>query len=189
MMTIALHRRAITDAGAVLAGVGPDDLARPTPCAGWVLDTLLGHMIGQNHGFATAVETGTAPRSAYAARRDGWPDSADRITTAFATAPPDRTVLLVEISEEMRFPLAVVVGFQLLDTVVHTWDVATALGRPFRPDDELVTATLAQARRVPAEPAGRLPGAAFAPVRPFAGDDWEQALALLGRDPRGRLAP
>lgn len=188
MAIIDLHHRVLTVAGAVVARVRSTDLARPTPCAGWDLAALLGHMVGQNHGFAEAVEAGSAPRSAYAPRPAGWPASADRLTSAFATAPPDRVVLLVEISEELRFPVPVVAGFHLLDTVVHTWDVATALGEPFRPDDELVAATLAQARLVPAGAARVRPGAAFAPVLPAAGDDWEQALALLGRDPHGRLA-
>jgi hypothetical protein len=92
-------------------------------------------------------------------------------------------VLLVEISEEMRFPVATAVGFQLLDTVVHNWDVATALGLPHRPDDELVAATLAVARRVPDGPNRRVPGAAFAPARSAPEvDDWARALALVGRD-------
>lgn len=188
MTIIDLHRRALAVAGAVVARVRPADLTRPTPCAGWDLGALLGHMIGQNHGFAEAVETGSAPRSAYAPRPTGWPGSADRLSTAFAAAPADRTVLLVEISGEQRFPVHVVAGFHLLDTVVHTWDVAAALGEPFRPDDDLVAETLAQARRVPTGPARERPGAAFAPERPAAGDDWDRTLALLGRDPRGTLA-
>jgi len=58
----------------------------------------------------------------------------------------------------------VVVGFQLLDTVIHTWDMATALGTKFRPDDELVDATLSQARLVPGAPV--VPGGSGRRVRP-----------------------
>jgi len=193
MMTDAdprtLYHRALDLSGAVLARVRTADLARPTPCVGWDLRTLLGHVIGQNHGFARAVETPDAPLAAFAERppdpggvTEAWQASADRVAAAFDAAPLDRRVLLVELSSETRFPLAMVVGFQLLDTVVHTWDVATALGEAFRPTDELVAAALAQARRVPGGSARQRPGAAFAPALPLDGtDDWSHTLALLGR--------
>lgn len=185
-----LHRRALDDASAAVARVEPTDLVRPTPCAGWNLGALLGHAIGQNDGFAAAVENGDAPVEAFAHRRfapdelqSAWDTSALRLTTAFTDAPVDRRIRLVEFSGDNPFPLLVVVGFQLLDTVVHTWDIATALGAGFRPDDELVAATLEQARKVPQTPVVReRQGAPFAPVIPSAGtDDWNLALALLGR--------
>ncbi|HEX2810782.1 MAG TPA: TIGR03086 family metal-binding protein [Kineosporiaceae bacterium] len=184
-----LHLRALGTAGTVLARVAPVDLERATPCVGWNLLTLIAHMIGQNHGFASAVELGDAPVSAYAGRppepgRIGavWGESADRLAAAFAAADLDRPVRLVEISRDLMFSVATVVGFQLLDTVVHAWDVATALGERFRPDDELVATTLAQARSVPGGPARTRDGAAFAPAVPASGnDDWSELLALLGR--------
>ena len=193
MHTIAelrrLHRSALDDTQVVLQDVRPVNLDQPTPCAGWDLRTLLGHVIGQNHGFAAAAETGDAPPEAYEDRPpapDGiveqWRESAERVTAAFADAPVGRRVRLVEISDDIRFPIDTVVGFHLLDTVVHNWDVATALGRPYRPDDALLSATLAQALHVP-DGASRLsPGSAFAPGLARGGvDDWSDTLALLGR--------
>ena len=169
-----LHASRWTRPATCWLGILPADLARSTPCAGWDLSTLLRHMIGQNHGFADAVEFGDAPLEAFAHR--GFPPrrpagrlagSADRLRTAFASAPLDRLVKLAEIRPDEWFPVAIAVGFQLLDTVIHTWDVATALGAVFRPDEEMVEATLAQARRVPNAPTVReRPGAAFDPVLP-----------------------
>lgn len=193
----ALHRRALDVAGTVLARVRPAELTRPTPCAGWDLRTLLGHAIGQNHGFAAAVETPDAPLEAFAERPpdpsdigDAWSISADRLASAFAAATLDQKVLLAEFSPERRFPVAAVVGFHLLDTVVHTWDIATTLGEQFRPSDELVAATLAQAQNVPGGPSREQQGAAFAPALPYDGpDDWRRALALLGRDANVSGAP
>lgn len=198
MTTIAdlssLHKVALADTREILRSVRPTDLRVPTPCAGWDLRTLLGHVIGQNHGFAAAVEQSEAPPEAYADRPpapDGvfeagvlgaWEESADRLTAAFAAAPTDRAVLLVEISDSMRFPLENVIGFQLLDTVVHNWDLATALGQDYRPAGELLPATLAQARQVPDGPARLAPTSAFAPSLPSpGGDEWALTLALLGR--------
>jgi uncharacterized protein (TIGR03086 family) len=184
-----LHRRALADARGYVDRVDAAALGRPTPCAGWDLDALLAHIVGQHHGFAAAVCDGDAPVSAYgprAVRPDriaaDWQDSADLLTAAFAGTGLDRPVRLVEISAELRFPAGTAIGFQLLDTVIHTWDVASALGVPYGPEPELAAATLALARQVPAGDGRLAPGAAFAPVlTPAADDDWTEALALTGR--------
>jgi uncharacterized protein (TIGR03086 family) len=184
-----LHRRSLDVAGTVVARVRGVDLVRPSPCLGWDLGALLAHAIGQNHGFAAAVEASEAPLDAFAPQpvaADGlsgaWQASADRLVASFAAASLDDQVLLAEFSADVRFPGAAVVGFHLLDTVVHTWDIATALGEQFRPDDELVAATFQQARRVPDGPDRERPGAPFAPSVPAGStDEWDRTLAMLGR--------
>ena len=148
-------------------------------------------MIGQNDGFAAALESpDDVPPAAFAPCHCGddeltaaWGRSAERVTEAFATSPGERPVLLAEISGERRFPATTVLGFHLLDTVAHTWDVATALGREFRPDDELAVLVARQAAAVPAGAARERPGAAFAPAvaLPAGSDPWTSALAHLGR--------
>jgi uncharacterized protein (TIGR03086 family) len=189
--SLAPYRRALDAATAVVRRVRPDHLSRPSPCAGWDLRALLEHMIGQNHGFADAVESAEAsPASAFAPRAftdtdvaNAWEASTERVASAFTRAPRNRGVLLVEISAQQPFPVVTALGFHLLDTVVHTWDVATTLGLDFRPDDELAVLVDARAAAVPAGPAREAPGAAFAPpvtVAPGA-DPWVHALALLGR--------
>lgn len=185
-----LHQRALQLAGAVVARVGPDDLARPTPCAGWDLRALLIHVIGQHHGFAAAIRDGTAPAAAYAGPADldhdslavRWAGSVDELSAAVRAAPADQRVRLVEFGPDAVFPVDTVVGFHLLDTTVHAWDVATGLGRDFRPDDELVAATARVAAQVPGGDSRRRPGAAFGPESPDDGTDrWRAALAHLGR--------
>jgi uncharacterized protein (TIGR03086 family) len=188
---VSAHAHALDLGTSVMNRVTPGDLDRPSPCTGWDLRTLLGHIIGQNHGFADAVEAPDAPLSAFADRvpepdavAADWKASADRVAGAFAAATPGRSVLLVEISGELRFPVETAIGFHLLDTVVHTWDVATSLDEVFHPGDELARAVLIGARQVPAGPARERSGASFAPVLPFDGTDpWQEALALLGRRP------
>ncbi|MDQ3431064.1 MAG: TIGR03086 family protein, partial [Actinomycetota bacterium] len=111
-----------------------------------------------------------------------WQASADRLTAAFAAAESGRRVLLVELSDTIRFSVPRAIGFQLLDTLVHTWDVATALGESFHPDEHLVEATLALAAQVPEGPARDLPNSQFAPaLAPNGADPWDHVLALLGR--------
>jgi len=128
------HRRALAQAGEIIAGVGPGDLARSTPCAGWDLQALLTHMIGQNDGFAAAVTTGDAPRSAYSRAAvtasdlaSEWHRSADRLLAAFAHAHADDEVLLIEINPGSTFPVAAALGMHMLDIVIHTWDVASSV--------------------------------------------------------------
>jgi uncharacterized protein (TIGR03086 family) len=182
----ALHLLALDDADARVRRVGGRDLGLPTPCAGWSLADLLAHMIGQHLGFAAAVRDGAAPREAYAPRpftRDLWERSAAALADAFAHADLSGEVVLVEIAPEAR-PVAFAVGAQLLDTVVHTWDVARALGEPYVPSAELVAAVARGAAVVPDDERRRRPGAAFAPALADGGSDWERTLARLGRDPQ-----
>lgn len=183
-----LHRRALEGASSYVAGIGEEALGRATPCTGWDLGDLLAHMVGQHHGFAAAVTDGDAPAAAYAPRdvrgrlAAEWARSVDVLTGAFAAADLSRPVRLVEISADRRLPAGTAISFQLLDTVVHTWDVATALGAEFVPDPELAGSTLALARLIPQGGSRLGPDAAFAPVRTAAADDdWTQALALTGR--------
>ena len=198
-----LLSRALDAERQVVAAVRPGDLDRPTPCAGWALRDLLAHLVGQHHGFAAAVRHGDADAGAFAPRPPSadadtdalladWQASVDALVDAFAVAPPERAVRLVELSADRRFPQDVVAGFQLLDTVVHTWDLARTLGRDHRPDADLLAAVGRVAEQVPDGEARRRPGAAFAPAvttsdRPGGapaaapGDPWVRVLALLGR--------
>lgn len=186
-----LHRRALDAVTALLADLTPADLDRPTPCAGWDLRQLLAHMIGQNLGFAAAAG-GDAGVDAFAARpvdadvAREWVRSADAVADgmAAAVATEGRTILLAELPDLGRLPAPFVLEMHLLDTVVHGWDVAGALGRPFRPDDELIAAILEMARLVPSGPDREKPGASFAPALDGTDDDaWATELRLLGRDP------
>lgn len=181
-----LHRRATDAVLPVVARVREGDLDRPTPCAGWDLRTLLAHMTGQDHGFAAAALADVsveafAPRSASV---DAHAAGAALVVAAFAAASPERDVLLPEFGA--RFPLPTVVGFHLLDTLVHGWDVAVSLGGGVWYDDDLVAAVLAQAEAIPGGDMRTRPGAAFGPVLPAADSaaGWVRTLALLGRDPR-----
>jgi uncharacterized protein (TIGR03086 family) len=183
-----LHRQAVDEAGTFVRRVQPTDLDRPTPCAAWNLGQLLAHMVGQNRGFAAAVRAGSAEKSAYAPEpfdQEAWAESVDQLVTAFAGADENDRILEVELHPTERLPLEFVVSAQLLDTVVHTWDIASALDLAFNPSPLLVAPILAMAERIPDEENRRQPDAAFAPALPAPESDWGRLLALLGR----RLSP
>lgn len=155
-------------------------------------------MTGQDSGFAAAVRAAATgedvPASAFAARPLG-PDpaaevaaTAEQVAVAFAEAAGlERPVLLAEF--DARLPLTVVAGMHLVDTVVHGWDVAAALGAQaayeVALDPDVVSAALSVVEQVPDDESRTTPGAPFGRAVPVpAGTDaWERVLRLLGRDP------
>jgi len=183
------HRQSLAQAGEFVAHIHAGDLARSTPSAGWDLQVLLTHMIGQNDGFAAAVTAGDAPQSAYTRQTitasdlaSEWHRSTDRVLAAFARAHTDAEVRLIEIDPDGTVPVAAAVGMHLLDTVIHTWDVASSMGNPYRPDDELLNVVAAGAKQVPAGASRTRPRAAFSPALTTDQTDPRlETLALLGR--------
>jgi hypothetical protein len=106
------------------------------------------------------------------------------LTGAIAGSGPGATAVLSELHASHRFPVPMVVGFQVLDTVVHTWDLAVALGGDHRPTPDLIALVNQIALEVPGGASREEPGAAFRPALDAASDDrWDQTLALLGRRP------
>ncbi|WP_406020839.1 TIGR03086 family metal-binding protein [Nocardioides sp. NBC_00850] len=181
---LTAYDRALDDITVLASGAG--DLTASTPCAGWDLADLFGHMVGQNLGFAAAVADGDAPVAAYESVPVGtddvtqtWQDSATRVRDAFGAADPEATVHLAEFG--FRPTVAVALGMQLLDAAVHAWDVATALGQTYRPTEATVTVVLDMARQIAARPGGTPVFAA--PLAEGGKDPWSDALRLLGRNP------
>ena len=181
---LAEYDQALGETGSLASRAG--DLTVPTPCAGWDLADLFGHMVGQNLGFAAAVADGDAPVAAYASMpvttddvADRWQESAIRVREAFGAADPEATIHLAEFG--FRPTVAVALGMQLLDAAVHAWDVATALEHDYRPAEATVTVVLDMARQIAARPGGTPVFAA--PLDELGKDSWGDALRLLGRDP------
>ncbi|MFF8770102.1 TIGR03086 family metal-binding protein [Kitasatospora sp. NPDC015120] len=195
MSLLDLHGRSLESAAAVVDTVQPEQLVLPTPCAGRSLRRLLEHLVGRHLELAAAA-SGAGPDPAL---RRGVPvhgdpagafrHSAARLTAALAAAAPHRAPLrLPDVHDGAPLPFDRAVGLHLLDTLVHAWDVAAALGSPARliasveGDPPLVAALLAAA-------ADRPRGRASAAVRPVAepAGPFERTLALLGRDPAWAL--
>lgn len=182
-----LHHRAVAVAQAAVARVTPADLGRPTPCAAWDVGALLRHMVGENQGFATAAAHGRAGLAVWAGGDVGADPGAAFAASAAAAVAALREAdgRLLEIREFGTFPARVAIGMQVVDLVVHGWDVAVSVGAPYAPDDDLAAAALAIAGRWPIPPEARGPEAAFdrqVPTGERAGD-LDRLLGLVGRDP------
>ena len=173
---------------ALADGLGARELARPTPCTGWDVRALLSHTIATIDAFAAAVDgkggpseaelfsgadrVGTDPsetvRASTVRSQRAWSSVADwdnAVTTVLGAMPAAQAIAIVTYS-----------------TLVHSWDLATALGRGVEFDE--AEATLAEAvggQIVPAMRPGGLFGSevAVAPSAPRT----ERIVAFSGRHP------
>lgn len=179
----ALLRTATSDTTDFVALITPADLSLDTPCDGWTVADLMAHMIGQNSGFATAVRTGDAELTDFAPTAPytrTWHESVELLHAAFDDAPDDKPVRLVELNDApLNVDLALTV--QIVDTAIHAWDLAGALGRDYQPNRDIVAAVLATAEQIPDDESRLAEHAAFGPAIPSDSDGWDRALALLGR--------
>lgn len=149
-------------------------------------------MIGQHVGFARAVADGDAElvdfRPLPAEMMEGlvprWHDSTRTLRAAFAAATGGEAVRLMEIDEERTFELRSVLGIHILDTAVHTWDLATAVGSSFRPDADILACVGQVADQVPGGYARTVTNAFGQPLPADSPDRWIQVLAHLGRSAR-----
>jgi uncharacterized protein (TIGR03086 family) len=163
----------------------PDQLHAPTPCAGWDVRSTLNHTLaaarmftlandGQSAGEDAGDLVGDDPRSALAeaaaANLASWrrPGSFDGDRTfPFGT-----------------FPAAAAAMMNLSEVIVHTWDIAVALGVDAQIDPTVGEMLYDFYCHVPLE-GPRAHGAfgAEIDVAPDA-DATDHLLALLGRRPR-----
>jgi len=185
------HARAVRLSAQIAGRTTPADLGRATPCAGWTLGDLLSHMIAQHRGFAVAA-SGTQteladwePRPLSEDPAAEYAAAADDVVAAYAgITNGDRDVWLPELGRR-PFTTSDALTFQLVDDVVHAWDLARALDVPLDLDDDLAGAALAVALRVPDGAKRRGPGFPFAPGLPVPDDasTLDRTLLALGRSP------
>jgi len=177
----------------LVRSVQPDQLQLATPCAAWKIRDLLNHLcmvaqfcarVAEGERAEPEYETdfiGDDPARAY----ERWRD--EMLEACSAPDLPSRSVFWV--GNEM--PGAVVLALALMDTVVHRWDLARALGVEPVIDPEAASFVLEQVRRwVPDELRASAPDqtTGSVPIGPVVEvpDDAppvDQLLAFLGRTP------
>jgi uncharacterized protein (TIGR03086 family) len=180
-LTIEIARR-ITNA----------QLTRRTPCEKWDLRQLLDHMTAENLGFAAATRGMGADLEHWVGdlkRADPVGDYVAATETLIAAfAEPGvltRSLSLPLLSREREFTGEQAVMMQLVDSVVHAWDLARTLGVPVDVDDDVVASVLAICERIPDDESRRTSDAVFAPSVPHADDasPLDRVVASLGRSP------
>lgn len=182
--------RAVEAANAVLLGIGPEMMDRPTPCPEFDVRTLLGHL----SGWMTEPARGAALKrpSTGAPDEDFQPESgwAERLAertraTAEAWSEPAAWEGTATLSGEMQMPAETIGGLVFAEFLLHGWDLAKATGQEYAPDDDLAEALFGQVSSM--ADMGRRYGA-FGPEVPVSASasPTDRALGLAGRDPGWR---
>jgi uncharacterized protein (TIGR03086 family) len=140
---IALHRRAVDQFGAALRAIRPEQWGLPTPCADWDVRALVNHLVDENLWTAPLLEGKTIEEVGDRFEGDllgedpesAWENAARQATAAVGQQDvSDRAVHVSfgDISGEEY------VSQLTSDHVIHTWDVARAIGSDELLDTELV---------------------------------------------------
>jgi uncharacterized protein (TIGR03086 family) len=197
-----LHRTAVLASVDVVSTVTPDDLDRPTPCAGWNLGDLLTHMTVQHRGFAAAARGNGAdlavwdaatvadavaldPAGSYAAA------AADVLEAFAADDVLTASFALPEFGSGAAFPGEMAIGFHFVDYVVHSWDVARSLDASLDLPDEVITGVLPMVLAVPDGDFREADGSPFRRAIEADGppNDMDRILLHLGRSPAWQPTP
>ncbi len=145
---LPLLRRAVDEVGPVVAFVAVAEFDRPTPCPDFDLKTVTAHLIGGLRGFADVGEGkpfafGSDPDLAATSPATAFHTTADRMLAAFAEPGMETRTFAMPWGETTGAQL---LGFELIEVLVHGWDIARSLGRAPAGDDELAVAALGGAR-------------------------------------------
>jgi uncharacterized protein (TIGR03086 family) len=183
-----LHRRAVLGFGARVHAIGADQWRLPTPCPDWDVHSIVNHLVGENRWTAPLMSGMTV--GAVGDRFDGdllgddpkraWEEaSAEAVRAVRAPGALDRIVHLsfgdVPGSEY---------AWQLFaDHLVHTWDLARAIGADDRLDEDLVAACAQWfSAREEQYRAGGVIGDRVSAAEDA--DEQTRLLAAFGRDPQ-----
>jgi uncharacterized protein (TIGR03086 family) len=127
--------------------VGPDDLASPTPCEGWSVRDLLQHVIGANL-MAARLAGGARKADVLLIFTDDQVGS-DPVTAWVASADAQdaglrRPGVLEQIVHHPAFdmPGAQLLAFRTGDLLLHSWDLARAIGADETLDEACATHVL-----------------------------------------------
>ena len=184
MDQIETFLRAVDQTGRIVAGVTPNQLGQPTPCADWDVRALLNHTIGGVHMFDVAAQ-GEALDPAMFGQDMVGTDPADSYEQGAAKL--EKTVRQPGVLDgqwTMPFgatPGQIAIGIATVETIQHGWDVAKATGQKAEFDPEVMEAAMAAAQLFPPDIV-RQPGV-FGPEVECASDApiEDRLAAFLGR--------
>ena len=113
--------------------------AAPTPCVEWDVDALVAHMIGGTDylGGVLGIESGSRPGPAMAAIGTRWRSVWRR---CHAPGALDRRCMS---PAGFEWSVAEATAGTAMDQLVHTWDLAVAIGADRELDPDLVDAIVA----------------------------------------------
>lgn len=174
----------------LVASVGDEQLTLRTPCTEYSVGDLVDHVGGLAVAFTGAARKQPVPGSEQGGTGDasrleaGWRDriAADLVELAEAWREP-AAYQGMTAAGGIDLPGEVAAAVALNEVVVHGWDLATALGRPYDVTDADVEACLTFARPFSTPETAADRGTAFGAVLPVpaGATPLVELLALLGR--------
>lgn len=137
------YERSCTAFEHVLREVRADQWAEPTPCTEWTVRLLVNHMTQGNRNYVFLLDGGAG---AEMLRRRGQDVLGDDPVAAFTRAATECAAAFRRpgvLDRVVDYPLGRVSAAQALavrtaDSVVHTWDLARAIGADETLDAEMV---------------------------------------------------
>ncbi len=186
---------ALRVARSMLAELRADLLGHPTPCPSWDVRALVDHMV-RAPLVAVARMTGQEPPPPAAAPATGA-GGAGSWEVGEVVAAHDRSAAAAiatfgtagALERLVRFPFGTISGrrlrfFVASDQVVHTWDLAIALGRPREVATELSGRLLGEAAEMVTDDLRRADGSGpYGPAQPApaGAGATDRLAAFLGR--------
>ncbi|MGH9090827.1 MAG: TIGR03086 family metal-binding protein [Acidimicrobiales bacterium] len=164
---------------AVVRAVAPEQWDAPSPCEEWTARDVVAHVVSGHRGVVAGV-TGREPAPQDAAEVPGqaWADALRRMEEL--TGDPEALAREID-GPTGPMPAGEIIGrFVTMDLLVHTWDLARAVGGDERLDVDAVREAYEALK--PADEMIRRPGAFGPKLDPPAGADEQTAfLYFLGR--------
>ncbi len=114
-MTTSIVTRGLDQLGSLLCTVTPEDAGRSTPCSEWTVADLSDHIVNSTAGMATMARGG----------QPDWANSTHHDDPASALHGEGRALVDALDAGDNAFPE----GMAAAELAVHTYDLATALGR------------------------------------------------------------
>jgi uncharacterized protein (TIGR03086 family) len=129
-----MYERAATNAAVMASHVTGDQMTLVTPCREWDVAALLQHMAG---GAAYLMAATGVPS-------DGlrWPDPAVITSCADALRRPGALERRCTSPAGFEWSVAEAAGGTAMDQLIHTWDLAVAVGADRSLDAEVVEAVM-----------------------------------------------
>ncbi|GGQ33087.1 TIGR03086 family metal-binding protein [Streptosporangium pseudovulgare] len=137
------YRRALDAFGALVHRIGPGQWRLPTPCVDWDVRTLVDHVVRENRWVPLLLAGRTVGEVGDALDGDMLGDDALKSFDTSATAAVQAVFEDGALTRVAHLSFGDVPGGEYVaelfaDVLIHTWDLARAVGADERLDPELV---------------------------------------------------
>ncbi|GAA3117981.1 TIGR03086 family metal-binding protein [Planomonospora alba] len=142
------YRRALEDFGALVHRIAPGQWENPTPCADWDVRTLVNHVVNESLSVPGLLAGRSAAEVGPAFEGDLLGDDPLKAFDAAAAAAAHAVGDDGSLARVVRLSFGDVTAAEYVtelfaDALIHTWDLARAIGADERLDPELVEACAA----------------------------------------------